>query len=66
MNAQKTISVDVAGNMNLRNSSSGITTGVFYHLSERISGGLEMNRFFKHHNLVNEEEEMEISAWDFD
>jgi Outer membrane protein beta-barrel domain len=66
INAQQLLSVDVASNTNLRNSSPGVTLGVFYHLSDRISGGLEINRFFKHHKIMHEESEMVISAWDFD
>ena len=63
--AQQAISVDAGCTMNLKNSSSGINLSSFYHFTEHLSGGLEMNRFFEHHWL-NKNEDITVSAWDFD
>jgi hypothetical protein len=63
--AQNKISIDLAAIRHIRKELNGINLSCFYHFNERITGGLEMNRFFP--ILRKEGEEMiELSAWDFD
>ena len=63
--AQHKLSLDIAAIRNIRKEVYGLNISGFYHSNERITGGLEMNRCFP--ILLKEEEEMiELSAWDFD
>jgi hypothetical protein len=63
--AQKKVSFDLAAIRNMKTDLNGLNISSFYHFTERIEGGLEMNRFF----LVSKkkgEEDIRLSAWDFD
>lgn len=63
--AQHTASFDLAAIRNTTAQLNGLNVSAFYHFSERFVGGIEMNRFFgsKH---IKQEEEIKLSAWDFD
>lgn len=63
--AQKTASIDLAYIRNIRPQLNGINVSAFYHFNERLIGGIEMNRFVPV-KRENEEESVELSAWDFD
>lgn len=63
--AQQTISFDVAAVRNIRHQLNGLNVSSFYHFNERISGGLEVNRFFPKNNQSGEET-IQLSAWDID
>lgn len=63
--AQKTISFDLAGIRNTRKDVTGLNVSAFYHFSEKLVGGIEMNRFFPVVKKTSTEE-IKISAWDFD
>ena len=63
--AQNTISFDVAGIRNTRKDVSGLNVSAFYHFSEKLVGGIEMNRFFPVVKKTGTEE-INLSAWDFD
>ena len=72
LTAQKNISLDFSSVKNTKAALSGLNVSGFYHFTEHLSGGIELNRFFGkkiirkdievEHNL----EEIELSAWDFD
>jgi hypothetical protein len=63
--AQNKVSFDLGAIRQTRNKINGLNISAFYHFSEKLTGGLEMNRFFP---VIRkeEEEEKELSAWDFD
>ena len=63
--AQRTASIDLASIRNIRHQLNGLNVSGFYHFNERLTGGIEMNRFFPV-KRVKGEEPMEISAWDLD
>ena len=63
--AQQKASIDLAATRNMNNSTYGLNVSGFYHFSERIAGGIEVNRFFPITRKIGEEE-VELSAWDFD
>ena len=63
--AQQKASIDFAATRNMSNATYGLNLSGFYHFSERIVGGLEVNRFFPITRKLGEED-VEISAWDFD
>lgn len=65
INAQNAISFDVAGIRNTRKDVTGLNVSAFYHFSEKLVGGIEMNRFFPVVKKT-EAEEIKLSAWDFD
>ena len=63
--AQKTASIDLASVRNIRQQLNGLNVSAFYHFNERITAGIELNRFFPV-KRENEETSVELSAWDFD
>lgn len=63
--AQNKLSFDLAAIRNMRQSTNGSNISCFYHFSERITGGVEMNRFYPVKKMVAEEA-VKSSAWDFD
>lgn len=57
--------MDIASVSNRHSSMNGLNVSSFYHFSERLTGGIEMNRFFPvNKNIAGEE--VQQSAWDFD
>lgn len=44
--AQKMISVDLASVRNIRHRLNGLNVSAFYHITENLTAGIEMNRFF--------------------
>ncbi len=65
LNAQQKLSFDAAAIRNLPKEINGLNLSCFYHFTEHLSGGLEMNRFFAANKTV-EGEDVQLSAWDFD
>lgn len=63
--AQNKISIDLAAIRNMRTEMNGLNVSCFYHFTERLTGGIEMNRFFPVHRKIGEEG-IQLSAWDFD
>ena len=63
--AQKAASIDLAYIRNIRHQLNGLNVSSFYHFNERLIGGIEMNRFFPIKRVI-EEDDMVLSAWDFD
>ncbi|MBK8609270.1 MAG: hypothetical protein IPL84_04820 [Chitinophagaceae bacterium] len=63
--SQKAVSFDVAGIRSMRSELNGLNVSCFYHINERLTAGLEMNRFFAVTH-VKEKEAFKASAWDFD
>lgn len=62
--AQKS-SIDLAFIRNTHTDLNGLNLSYFHHFNERLTGGLEMNRFFTK-RVVDEDAELDLSAWDFD
>lgn len=63
--AQKMVSIDLAATRNLGHRLNGLNISSFYHFSERLIGGVEINRYFpvkrmEKHGLT------EMSALDLD
>ncbi|MBI3137882.1 MAG: hypothetical protein HYZ15_04790 [Sphingobacteriales bacterium] len=58
--AQDKLSIDLAAIRNTRHQLNGLNISSFYHFSERITGGIEVNRFFPVTHG-----EAQVSAWDF-
>ena len=63
--AQKTASIDLAYVHNISKKLYGLNVSGFYHFNERLTAGIEMNRFFPIKRVI-EEDDMVLSAWDFD
>jgi hypothetical protein len=63
--AQQKISIDIAAVRNIRHQLNGLNVSSFYHFNERITGGLEVNRFFPKNHQAGEEN-IQLSAWDID
>lgn len=63
--AQQKISFDIAAVRNIRHQLNGLNVSSFYHFNERITGGLELNRFFPRNHQTGEET-IQLSAWDID
>jgi hypothetical protein len=63
--AQDKLSFDAAVIRNLPKEINGLNLSCFYHFTEHLSGGLEMNRFFAANKTI-EGEDVQLSAWDFD
>lgn len=55
----------MACNLNLRKSMPGTMVSAYYHFTEKVVAGVEVNRFYQHRRRVNEEEN-KLSAWDID
>lgn len=64
VSAQKS-SIDLAYIRNTHSNLNGLNISFFQHFNERLTGGLEMNRFFTRRMTV-EDAEVDQSAWDFD
>jgi len=66
------ISLDFSNVINTKDALKGINISTFFHFTEHLSGGVEVNRFFgkkilrKDVEVENKIEEIELSAWDFD
>lgn len=65
LSAQHAFSIDVASVTNRHNQTAGLNLSSFYHFSEHFTGGIEMNRFFPVQKKTADEE-LQLSAWDFD
>ena len=65
LQAQTRVSFDLGATRNLRQHLNGLNVSSFYHFSEAISAGIEMNRYFNAHRFKGEEG-ITQSAWDFD
>ncbi|MFT3845009.1 MAG: hypothetical protein QM725_08155 [Lacibacter sp.] len=65
LNAQHTISFDAAAIRNLKKEMNGLNLSCFYHFSEHITGGLEVNNFFRTNKTIADEE-VQLSALDLD
>jgi len=63
--AQHAISFDVAAVRNMNTHLNGINISSFYHFNERLTGGIEMNRFFPVTKTADEAS-VKMAAWDFD
>jgi hypothetical protein len=63
--AQNKISIDLAWIRNMKQEMNGSNLSCFYHFNEKLSAGLEINRFYTV-KKTNGEEETTRSAWDFD
>jgi len=63
--AQQKISIDLGTIRQKNHHSGGLNVSAFYHFNEQLLGGLELNRFFPVHRLINDEEEL-ISGWDIE
>lgn len=63
--AQQKISLDIGAIQNTHLKIFGTNASAFYHFSEKISVGVELNRFFAAHTKVMEEH-IKTSAWDWD
>ena len=64
LTAQK-ISIDGAVVRNATQNLKGINTAVFYHFTEKFSGGFELTRFYTK-TIATKSERNERSAWDID
>lgn len=62
--AQK-ISIDAAVIRNTTQKLWGVNTAIFYHFTERLSGGFELTRFYNR-MVQQKSEKVERSAWDID
>lgn len=65
VNAQQNLSIDLAAIRNTTTPINGGNISLFYHFNERLSAGVEMNRFFETH-VSGTEMNVKNSAWDFD
>jgi len=65
VNAQQKMSFDLAAIRNMRTEMYGSNLSCFNHFSEQVTGGIEMNRFYPV-KKISGEEELDLSAWDFD
>lgn len=63
--AQKKISVDLAAIRSMRGHLNGLNISSFYHFSEKLIGGIEVNRFFPVNKNIKKET-VQMSAWDVD
>lgn len=63
--AQQKVSFDVAGIRNFHSKLNGLNVSSFYHFNEKLTGGIEVNRFFPI-TRTSGEETQKLSAWDFD
>jgi hypothetical protein len=63
--AQNKASVDLAAVRNMHSKLNGLNLSCFYHFTEKLSAGIEMNRFFTKTETKGEEK-VQASAWDFD
>ncbi len=64
LNAQK-LSIDLATVRNQTARLHGANASVFYHFTEKFSGGIEVNRFFTTQK-TKQEGTVFKSAWDYD
>lgn len=59
------LGIDIAAVRNHSLQLHGANASVFYHFTEKISAGVEVNRFFSFQK-IKEEGTVFLSAWDFD
>jgi len=59
------ISLDLAGIRQMHHETNGMNVAGFYHFTQHLSGGLEVNRFFPVTRIIHGEE-VNISAWDIE
>lgn len=64
IHAQK-LSIDGAVVRNATQDLKGINTALFYHFTEKFSGGTELTRLYKRTVRIKDEQ-VERSAWDID
>jgi len=65
IDAQHTISLDLAAIRNMRHDLNGVNFSSFYHFNEHFIGGIEINRFFAV-KRIEKGENIHLSAWDLD
>jgi len=63
--AQSVFSIDLGAIRHVENQSTGINISGFYHLTEKLKVGMEVNRFFPV-TRQKEESDLRLSAWDID
>ena len=63
--AQKGVSVDLAGIRNTHSGLNGINISVFNHFTHRFSAGFELNTFIPAH-YKEKEEDISLTGLDFD
>ncbi len=61
----QSISIDVAAVRNKSQKVHGANLSVFYHFTENLNAGFEVNRFFEHRK-TKETGEFLLSSWDYD
>jgi len=64
MNAQQKISFDLGVIRQTLHEVNGLNISSFYHFSEKLAGGIEVNRFFP--VTSHADADMNTSAWDID
>lgn len=63
--AQHTTSFDLAAIRNLHSGLKGLNVSCFYHFNDKLTGGVEINRFFPASKNTSAEK-LRLSAWDID
>jgi hypothetical protein len=63
--AQPLSSIDIAAVRNTTRHLNGINISIFYHFTEKLSAGVEANRFFRAAR-EKDSNESSLSIWDFD
>lgn len=63
LSAQQKVSIDLGVVRQKNYHNGGMNLSSFYHVNEKLLAGLELNRFFPVHRVINEEE-VELSGWD--
>lgn len=61
----QSISIDVAAVKNQSQQVHGVNLSVFYHFTENLNAGIEVNRFFEQRK-TKEAGELILSSWDYD
>jgi hypothetical protein len=65
ISAQHKLSFDVGAIRQMNHHAEGLNVSSFYYFNDRLVGGFEMNRFFPVNKKLHEED-VKISAWDFE
>lgn len=65
LSAQHKLSFDLATIRQMNHHAGGMNVSSFYYFNNHLVGGIEMNRFFPV-NRVLHEEDVKVSAWDFE
>jgi hypothetical protein len=63
--AQRKISFDLSAIRSMRSNLNGLNMSGFYHFNEKLTGGVEINRFFSVKSNIKKET-AQLSAWDVD